>query len=482
MKLLVALLACLPAEGVAQTLSPPLSSAESYTITSWFGPRIRPQTTTPPTFEVHNGVDYSPQDGFGTPSLAEEAGTIETITKDPKRGGFYIKYTGSGANEWEHLHIFTSSASYPITLANGWRLLQESDGSLAIYRPQPLIQNGISYPATVLSNEAAVGQTTVVQGEPIAPVGNSGAGTGAHLHLILLTRGNKTDPLLDVIHPKGPPALTFISPQDGQIIGYGSDSFSNFPFVVNVNAAATSAGKDIDSVDFTLDGAPLLIGGAGTHTFQFGFPGTGMDYACDDSFTTQQTPCPSPTTSGVQPILHQPFQPYFDLLYDLTQETAGQHELCVVTTNVNGDVTGSACQSFGPSDWICAVEKAVVAVRQSAVAEFVKLSAFSRRSPDGATTADAVQDAGSVRGANQRQAIAGDLPADGRLTAYAAEGAGSVWGANQRAFLGSERPSGHVLQRLGKGSSLALACARGVPLEDRGVNDGTGDGGAYYNA
>jgi hypothetical protein len=158
------------------------------------------------------------------------------------------------------------------------------------------------------------------------------------------------------------------------------------------------------------------------------------------------------------------------------------------------DADGNASvQSFGPSDWICAVERADARILTSAVAEFVKLSDFSRRSPDGDVTADAVDGAGSVWGANQRQAIAGDLPADGRLTAYAAEGAGSVWGANQRALLGSERPSGHVLQRLGSSracgsqslrskGSLALACARGVPLEDRGVNDGTGDGGAYYNA
>jgi hypothetical protein len=139
-------------------------------------------------------------------------------------------------------------------------------------------------------------------------------------------------------------------------------------------------------------------------------------------------------------------------------------------------------QSFGGRLLLAIDESRPHDVRQSAVANFLKLSAFSRRSPDGDTTANAVEGAGSVRGANQRQAIAGDLPAD------AGEGAGSVWGANQRYYFvlpvapGSAVLEGRAFSALGKGSSLALACARGVPLEDRGVNDGTGDGGAYYNA
>ncbi|HOW27705.1 MAG TPA: hypothetical protein PK876_04285 [Elusimicrobiota bacterium] len=74
-----------------------------YTITSPFGPRIKPETT---NWRIHAGVDYDPDTHGGTTIYAVEKGTIASIS-DQGANGIVVAIL-SETNTWYYCHTFTS--------------------------------------------------------------------------------------------------------------------------------------------------------------------------------------------------------------------------------------------------------------------------------------------------------------------------------------------------------------------------------------
>ena len=98
---------------------------------------------------------------------------------------------------------------------------------------------------------------SVKQGEPFAPVGDSGCGTGAHLHLAL--NNGADNPLVYLDHDASDFKVIMENPKDNAVLKQ-SDLTENFPVKFNVDA---SQGKDLDKINVALDGQSLT-------TFNYG--------------------------------------------------------------------------------------------------------------------------------------------------------------------------------------------------------------------
>lgn len=210
MKVLVLAFAILNCTTLLFADDPPFGGAPE--INSWYGPRIHP--VPPHPFDnLHNGVDYPKP--FGTPILAVASGTVTIITYLGKENGGYGIYFTSGGKLYGHLHIFqelSPGTSLPILLSNGWELFR-SNNILKIRRPA-LTVNGQNFPSRVFST--ALSERQISLGEPIAPVGISGIGTGPHLHLTLTNGAD--NPLNHVTHTEGPPAINFLTLTPNQVL------------------------------------------------------------------------------------------------------------------------------------------------------------------------------------------------------------------------------------------------------------------------
>lgn len=317
-----------PISASAQSLPWPFYGDEEPTITTWRGPRIHPVER---NFSFHDGVDYSRP--FGDPIIAVQGGTVVSITKQGK-SGYVLRFNGaSGA--WSLLHIFNGSA-LPITLANGWQL-KLVGGQLKIVRPILSLAYGVSYSSRVIS--ADPGEDSIAAGEPIAPVGTSGIGTGPHLHLNF--NGGDSSPLEFVRHAKGNPTISFINSPSGKVYGgtLSTAALAAATITIRVDASAANSGKDLDKVEILVDTTVLKFPGiTEQNTFRFG----GISGESEVGMTSAAV-----GGNGVNPVLNQVFRPFFNLTPNLTYLEDGQHMICARTKNINGDYTSpNACIRF----------------------------------------------------------------------------------------------------------------------------------------
>ena len=336
-------LSCGPSH--AQTLAAPFSTYTyvNPTISSWFGPRYLSSS-----FEFHQGVDYGQSPG--TPVVAVESGTVTNIRYDaPHGGGYFVEITGA-TGIWRYLHTFSNNGGVlPVRSGNGpgaWTLSCDNGssfcltGHLSISRPKIVFSTTVSYSTRTIDTTS---NNQVDSREPFVPVGTSGGvaphfyAVKPHLHLAFLSTSVslRSNPLQYVTHTKGPPVIRVLSPLDGSVFG-STSSLTNYLLSAQVDATAQNAGKDVDIVDFLIDGTVQPWNDSVSHTFQFG----GMASELRLGATVYST------SNGVAPVLNGTFSPFFNLTLDISDLGDGSHQFCVQSANVNNGATNQACGSF----------------------------------------------------------------------------------------------------------------------------------------
>jgi len=254
---------------------------------------------------------------------------------------YIIEIKGS-KGRWEYLHIFRDPISgepgtKPIEVSDPtdstgnrkWRLFMQ-DGNYKIYRPAMIGNDRIVFSRTI---SADAFENIITEREPIAPAGTSGLGagkaTGSHVHLRL--NGGGANPLLYLRHKKGPPGIEFLNPSS-DIYSY-SGPITSILGSIRVDVLDPNSGKDIEMVDFYIDGILKPFPGE-TNTFRFGgMPGEG---------SVGITFAPG-TGIGVEPTKGDTFRPKFHKILDTSGLTLGTHLLCAKTTNINSDITCERC-------------------------------------------------------------------------------------------------------------------------------------------
>ena len=143
----------------------PSFSASS--ISSCFGPRIPPTKT---SSSFHNGIDYG--EGKGTPIKAVEGGIISAI--EHKSGAGWVIEIKGASGGWSYQHIFEGNKSdLSKTICVKDFILGEDNNGVYVYR------KNLKYN----DKKFIYLKDRIDPYEEIAPVGNSGTGTGPHLHL-----------------------------------------------------------------------------------------------------------------------------------------------------------------------------------------------------------------------------------------------------------------------------------------------------------
>lgn len=278
----------LPISGISAESPFPASS-----ISSGFGPRIHPAKT---IWNFHNGVDYAQIKG--TPIQAVDEGTLDKIKYEDKSG--WVIGIQSQSGYWSYLHTFQNgSENLPQPITVGKCSLRKDKNGIYIDNDGMAIR---------LYDHVEIGTF-------IAPVGNSGEGTGSHLHLNL--NNGKNNALSQFSDIPSSYKVVMQKPQDGEEIDSG-DLSKDYDVRFNVDSAQ---GKNMDSITAYLDGKQQ---GNSKYSFCYGgIPGE-----------TQINMNPSNNIScGVNPVKGT-FKNDFVLPCDFSGLNEGQHEIMIKTRDV----------------------------------------------------------------------------------------------------------------------------------------------------
>lgn len=345
---------------------PTITPLWTWQLSSDFGPRIKP---TDDASWFHKGIDFPATAGTGINPV--ENGTIVAIRYV---GGWYVAVQGV-LGRWTYLHIFNGAENDPLPRTSGnWELTEnvtlvdpdtgDSGWARVIiywidkahYRAEKVLcEQGYEDSRVLLDGHTLVygngsevrSQSTVGRAATIAPVGTSGVGTGAHLHLSL-AQGND-NPFYHLVHkyPADPlPRITSIDfPIPGNEIPK-SQICDEYHIWVLINS---EGGYDLDKVDFWVypnnDPAQAIHLPQGTDTaptFRYG----GRTEPGEDVSTSAKTESTGDNT-GVEPL------PGFGLdefvymqKFPSLNLSAGEHTLAVRATDVNGHATDTVTSRF----------------------------------------------------------------------------------------------------------------------------------------
>jgi len=360
----------------------------NWAISSDYGPRIRP---TEGATWFHAGIDYA--GSYGEEIKAVEGGEIKDITYNK---GWKVEILGNG-KEWLYMHMFSGSGenkmvgNYEVRnailedpntheiISNAKIIIKWSDDKTKaekIYSKyehrnkwvQDKIINSQQTYIQDLTGNNAITSATIEQGEAFAPVGNSGIGTGAHLHLGL--NNGYDNPLFYLKHnnhlpytasdgtsrskttDEKPFIITIESPIENSIIS-GEQLLQDYPIRVIVNS---EDGVDLDKVDLWIyvgekedKKIHLIKSLADKYTFCYG----GTTYVTEAKTSTVGE-------TGVEPLNKAEGLDrfiYYQKFKELKQSDgsllpSGKHKFVVIAEDVNGH-TSSAQSSFYivPSDY-----------------------------------------------------------------------------------------------------------------------------------
>ncbi|MBN1622028.1 MAG: M23 family metallopeptidase [Endomicrobiales bacterium] len=267
------------------------------TISTDYGPRVHP---TKHVWNFHHGIDYNPMQGDadkGLPVKAVESGVVKDIHYDESGGGWIITVRSQN-NLWQYMHIFdnenlSSSGEFKLGMIND-----------TIYIERNNVENWGRRTIKI--------KDTVVQGEPIAPVGTSGIGTGAHLHLGL--NYGDDNPLVYLNHDMSDFKVIMENPKDNAVLKQ-SDLTESFPIKFKVDALQ---GKDLDKIDLFLDGQNLAAFSYG------GKPGEDKKLMLESN----------EDTNGVKPVAGT-FEDEFVFIHDFSNLKEGEHTIRITAKNIN---------------------------------------------------------------------------------------------------------------------------------------------------
>jgi hypothetical protein len=239
----------------------------TWPITSDYGPR---NVSTGTWF--HEGIDYG--GGFEKEIPAVSSGAIGRIGTF-RGGGYGIAVKDNENRTWWYFHLFTDGLLPRESDESNWELWpaklkhkvtgKVSDETVIIlwsdkirYRASKVfVVNDLDDQLVYIHKSTPVftsdGTSTITargwvkQHEPIAPVGNSGVGTGAHLDLRL--NGGKDNPLLYLAHNQGGMGLSLTAFPEGYMFK-PEDLSRAIPIEVVVNS---TAGLNLDKLFLRVD-------------------------------------------------------------------------------------------------------------------------------------------------------------------------------------------------------------------------------------
>jgi murein DD-endopeptidase MepM/ murein hydrolase activator NlpD len=337
-----------------------------------YGPRIVP---TAGASWFHKGIDYPAAAGAGIKPV--ENGSITAIAYG---GGWYVSVQGAHGR-WTYLHIFNGTDSNhplpttsagdsnweltenatlvdPVTGDSGWARVIIYWIDKAHYRAEKVLcEQGYEDNRVLLDGHTLVygngsevrSQSTVGRAATIAPVGTSGVGTGAHLHLQL--NGGNDNPFYYLVHTYPADMLPKITEIDFPIPGNEipkGDICSDYHIWVLINS---EGGYDLDKVDFWVypnnDSAQAIHLPQGTDagkdpTFRYG----GRTEPGEDVSTSAKTESDGYNT-GVEPLPGFGLDEFvFMQKFPSLNLSAGEHTFAVRATDVNGHVTETATSRF----------------------------------------------------------------------------------------------------------------------------------------
>ncbi|MCX5781275.1 MAG: hypothetical protein NT145_01010 [Elusimicrobia bacterium] len=284
----------------------------SNSIKDSYGPRVHPARK---NWDFHNGVDYSPLPGDADKGIAINAvedGMITKLSYDDIGGGGWFIEIKSGNKIWKYFHLFEAG---PLPKSGGiFKVGYDKEG---LYLLRGKTNN---WPERKIRINKDNERSGIMKGEPIAPVGTSGIGTGAHLHLILEQGGTKYNPLSELTHTEGAFAITIKNPKEGAVLKE-EDLKTDFPVTVNIDM---TNGKDLDEVTIFLDDKQINTGNGPTFNYG-GKIGEGRKLMVESKGAN----------TGIKPIANS-FSRDFVYNYDFSKLEDGYHKIKVIVANTNG--------------------------------------------------------------------------------------------------------------------------------------------------
>jgi hypothetical protein len=219
----------------------------SSTVTSGYGVRIHPKKKIP---TWHNGVDMST--GGSSKLKAVVSGAIEHI----RTGG--ISGNRIKAGGWQYLHLAISmSPAWEFGQAKGW------DGigySISVYYlgiqlgSEPVYYSTNSKIQIDRGNgiiEESDARTSVTESDFIAYSGNTGSGTGVHLHLIQHSGNSTKSPLIDLYNAKTGDADGYNPPKNASNPTVTDLTYDNVTGIIAGKTDATSE-RDINKFKLSI--------------------------------------------------------------------------------------------------------------------------------------------------------------------------------------------------------------------------------------
>jgi len=260
----------------AQFLEPPFAGQ---TITTDFGPRIQPVLD---ATWFHAGIDYSPaagdaDAGYDIPAI--EPAVITAIGRQGTAGWVVNFYSTENPNrEWSYLHTFENVTEAPSALGR-FELGKLSDGAHYIIRFTNASRTTVDkafiddehngWPVTSQAGQVVVAYSAADYREAVAPLGVSGIGTGAHLHLNF--NHGADNPFEVLFHPSDILPVAAISmPENGEVIPVSE--LDRYVFMAEIHS---EGGLDLDKVSFWIyknkdKNQAIHLGTPGLPTFGYG--------------------------------------------------------------------------------------------------------------------------------------------------------------------------------------------------------------------
>ena len=232
---------------------------------------------------------------------AVEDGVIDKIRYEGESG--WVIKTQSKSGYWSYLHTFQDGdENLSKQIKVGDFILRKYAGGIYIEK------NGV---AIQVKDKITLGQL-------IAPIGDSGIGTGAHLHLNF-NRGDN-NPLSQFAEIPTNYGVTIQKPADGEEVST-DDLKKDYPVNFTVDMAR---GKNLDVVNVYLDGNLQTYGDNNTASFCYGgIPGE-----------TRINMNASNSVCGIDPEKGT-YKRMFGLPCDFSNLREGDHEIKIVTINAN---------------------------------------------------------------------------------------------------------------------------------------------------